>query len=196
MNSKSLFKKNIVPLIIILAICLFVYFINFIYSFFNSTVKYEKIYFDIQSKCEEKVSIKKMIVDDFDGKFVYVFFTLEDTDKIGFAIYKKFFLNRYEGFTGVDIRRELINEVIYVDEDLGAMILVFGKNQNYEISSVQIDYMDDKRIFNIAEEEYFFITDRYFMDELKYNKYSQYFETYYFDNDGQDITDYVIKTDL
>jgi hypothetical protein len=60
--------------------------------------------------------------------------------------------------------------------------------------------MDNKRIFNIAEEEkeeeYFFITDRYFMNELKYNKYSQYFETYYFDNDGQDITDYVIKRDI
>lgn len=110
-------------------------------------MKYEEIYFDIQSKCEEEVSIKKMILDNFDGKFIYVFFTLEDTNEIGFSIYKKFFLNRYEGFTGVDIRHDLINEVIYVDEDLGALILVFGNNQHYEISSVQIDYMDNKKNF-------------------------------------------------
>lgn len=29
----------------------------------------------------------------------------------------------------------------------------------------------DKRIFNIAEEEYFLITNRYPMDELEYTKY-------------------------
>lgn len=196
MDSKIIFKNFIVPLIIILVICLFIYSINLIYFYFNNTIKYEKIYSYIQSQFEEEVSIKEMIIDDFDEKLVYVLFKLEDTDEIGFAIYKKSFLNRYEGFTGVDIRRDLINEVIYVDEDLGAFILVFGKNQNYEISSIQIDYMNDKRIFNIAEEEYFLITNRYPMDELEYTKYSQYFETYYFDNNGKDITNYIIKTDF
>jgi len=159
------------------------------YLFSTPPIKYEDVALDIELKEGRSIEIKESIFDDHDKKYLYVVYSIKDSNEIGLVIYEKVFINKYIRLAANKASPYLFNIYYITDacKDGDQLYIVYGKNNNRKISHFELDFGDIVKDEDISQKDYYLIINRFTDKNMEFPK------TTFFDSKNIDITRYILE---
>ncbi|WP_333637883.1 hypothetical protein [Tissierella praeacuta] len=159
------------------------------YLFSTPPIKYENLALDIELKEGRPIEIKEFIYDDHDKKYLYVIYSIKNSNEIGLVIYEKVFINKYIRLAANKASSYLFN-IYYITDacnDRHQLYIVYGKNNNRRISHFELDFGDIVKKEDISQKDYYLIVNRFKDKNMEFPK------TTFFDSKNIDITRYILE---